>query len=171
MAGAPTAKQQGVSPRRVDPKTGKLTGNGKYTYQKTTAYDKNALALFKEDPTLTPYQIGKKLKALGKAKSDTHIYRRLKRSEYLSAEFARIEKYHMEQLHRDIYPIAAKRWKKALKDKKLSAKDVMPYVKLAADKVFGETHKHVGQRTINIASVERMQAIIGNDLEVAQKDA
>ncbi len=145
--------------------TPKKTGNGHYSYQKTSAYDKKALALLTQDPTLTPYQIGKKLKAQGKALSRNHIYSRLKKSDYLRTEFARIEKYHMEQLHRDTYPLAAKRMNKALKNKELDDNKVFPYVKLAYDKVHGETHKHVPAPTISVGNIEKMQVIINNDLD------
>ena len=166
-----TAESQGTHPHKIDPKTGKLTGNGKYTYQKTTAYDKKALALLKEDPTLTVNQIGNKLVDLGKAQSTRHIYDRLKKSDILRESFAAVEKFHLEQLTRDIYPAASKRWLKALKDKDLSVKEVTPLIKLAADKQFGETHKHVTQQTISIGHLEKMRVLINTDLNSTIKDA
>lgn len=166
-----SAEQQGAHPHKIDPKTGKLTGNGHYTRQKTSAYDKKAIALLSQNPTLTPYQVGKQLKDLGKAQSRTHIYDRLKKSDYLRSEFDRIEKYHMEQLHRDTYPLATKRMNKALKNKDLDDSKVFPFVKLAYDKVHGETHRHVAAPTINVANIERMQVVIGNDLADTLGDA
>ncbi len=160
-----SAKQQKVHPYKIDPKTGKRTGNGHYTYQNSKAYDQHAVKLLAEDPTQSIYQIGKKLKDSGKAVSKNRIYERLKRSDYLRTEFARIEKYHMEQLHRDTYPLAAKRMNKALKNKELDDNKVFPYVKLAYDKVHGETHKHVPAPTISVGNIEKMQVIINNDLD------
>ena len=160
-----TPKEQGVLTNITEPKEKptKEKGNGHYSYQKTSAYDRKALQLLKEDPTLSVNQIGTKLVELGKAKSRQHIYNRLTKSDILRAEFARVEKYELEQLHRDIYPLAVKQWKSILKSGAESNK--VSLIKLTADKVHGETHKHVVAPTINVANIERMQVIINNDLD------
>ena len=166
--------QKAILTNITEEKSIKKTGNTHYSYQKTTAYDRKALQLLKEDPTLSVNQIGNKLVELGKAKSTRHIYDRLKKSDILRESFAAVEKYHLEHMTREIYPEAAKQWKSILKDKTAPNKDKIPLIKLAADKQFGETHRHITAPTINVANIERMQVVIGNDLagalEGAQKD-
>jgi hypothetical protein len=72
-----------------------------------------------------------------------------------------VERYHDEHLKRVIYPKAAKRWEKALKDKEISHKEVFPYVKLAADKVFKEEFKPI-QPMVNIKAIRILnQQLLG----------
>jgi hypothetical protein len=101
--------------------------------------DKLILSKVKEDPEKPLNQIGKELVELGVYKHPGSIYRRLSQNGILKREIAEVEKYWGEHLKREIYPLAAKRWKRALKNKDLSDKEAFSFVKLAADKVHADT--------------------------------
>jgi DNA-binding Lrp family transcriptional regulator len=101
--------------------------------------DKLILMKVKEDPEKPMNQIGKELVELGVYKHPGSIYRRLTQQGILRREIAEIEEHWRQHLHRELYPLAAKRWKRALKNKDLNDKEVFSYVKLAADKVHAET--------------------------------
>ncbi len=92
------------------------------------------------------------------------------KNSYFNAELMTVENAHRETMIRSTYPKAEAVVERALDstDKKLDLKSKLGYVKLVYDKVHGETHKHVGAPTIHIDNVERLQAVIGNDLTSAQ---
>ncbi len=129
-----------------------------------STYDKKALQLYKEDPTMSMYKLGKKMQRLGHSASERSIYQRLKRSDYLRTELAKIEQYHIEQLHRDDYPLARKRVRKALKDKELNEKEVFSYVKLIYDKVHADKHHNLGPGFISIDTITNIQMMIKKDI-------
>jgi len=111
--------------------------------------DNAILALAKHEPNLTKRQLGLKLKELGAVKHQNTVYKRLKKSDYLRSELAEIERKINEELHRDLYPLASKRVKHALKSKEYNDLQVKEYVKLVFDKVHGENHiNYLGIRLV-----------------------
>jgi hypothetical protein len=97
--------------------------------QKLSEKDKLILQKVTEDPEKPLNQIGNELVELGAYKHPGSVYRRLSQNAILKREISEVGRYHEEHLKREIYPKAAKRWEKALKDKELSHKEVFPYVK------------------------------------------
>ena len=138
---------------------------------KLTPYEIAAVTIAQNNPGMSHGAIGRKMKELGLSKNEKTIYRRLSDSDYLSGELARIEESHRETLVRHTYPKAEAVLEQALTSKAVKLKDKLGFVKLAYDKVHGETHKHVAAPTINIGSIEKMQVIMANDLEGTLKDA
>jgi hypothetical protein len=89
------------------------------------------------------------------------VYDRLKKKDYLSRPIQEIRNYHKEQHTREIFPLAQKKLKKALKNKNLDEKTSFNYVKLAYDKELSDqTNPTTHQTQINI---ETLQAIMGSD--------
>jgi len=82
---------------------------------KLTALEQRAIQLVKENPMLSNYQIGKKLKELGASANARSIYVRLKKNEYLNGEIEKIRQANLEMMSREIVPEALKIHKKALK--------------------------------------------------------
>ena len=133
---------------------------------KLTPYEIAAVTLKTANPDMGNGQIGRKLKELGLSKNDKYIYNRLGKNDYLNRELAEIENKHRETMLRETYPKAEKVVEEALdaSNRKLKLKDKLGYVKLVYDKVHGETHRTIAQQTMNIANIERLQVVIGNDL-------
>ena len=145
----------------------KKFSNNPHVNPNLSQYDKAAVTLMRNNPDMSKADIGKQLVESGFSRNEKTIYSRLKKNDYLCRELQAIENHHQEALIRETYPIAEKVLNRALKsrDKTLDLKGKFPYVKLAYDKVHGETHKHTSSPTINIQAVEKMQVVIGNDLE------
>jgi len=137
-----------------------------------TQYEKIAVSIKQRRPELTNAELGRELNSVGASNNTKYIFQRIADSDYFKAELQAIENNHHEILLRETYPIAEKVLNRALKsrDKTLDLKGKFPYVKLAYDKVHGETHRHVAAPTINVANIERMQVVINNDLESTLDD-
>jgi len=138
-----------------------------------TQYEKIAVSIKQRRPELTNAQLGRELNKVGASNNTKYIFQRMADSDYFKAELQAVENQHHENMLRETYPIAEKVLNRALKsrDKTLDLKGKFPYVKLAYDKVHGETHRHVSQPAINVENIERLQVVIGNDLATAaQKD-
>lgn len=114
------------------------------------------LTLAKDNPEATDYKIANKAVDLGVVKNRATVYNRLKRNDYLRAEIDTIRRAHREQWSREVYPLAVKRAKKALKDKRMDAKDVFPYVKLAVDKELTVEQTPTAQQIINIDQIQML---------------
>jgi len=140
---------------------------------KLTPYEAAAVTIKNANPEMTKSEIGRKLKEIGLSKNSKSIYSRLEASDYLEGELIRIENNHRETMLRLTYPKAERVVEEALdaSNRKLKLKDKLGYVKLVYDKVHGETHRHITAPTINVANIERMQVVIGNDLADTVKDA
>jgi hypothetical protein len=129
---------------------------------KLTEYDKQALAVALANPTLTPCAIDRKIAELNKTQQTFNIYKRLKKSEYLRAELARIQEYHRQYLTREIMPIAVAKHKKLLKDKDLAKGLQLQAVKLAYDAEWKiDQPQHQGSTTINIKD---LRVLVNQDL-------
>jgi hypothetical protein len=137
---------------------------------KLTPYEIAAVTIKQANPTMTKGAIGRALKDLGLSKNEKTIYSRLRESDYLNRELAEIENNHREHMLRITYPKAEKVVDQALDSKRMKLKEKFPFAKLAYDKVHGETHKHVGASAVNVENIERLQVVIGNDLENTLKD-
>ena len=122
--------------------------------------DKAAITVAHADPTLSNYQIGKRLEEMGVMPRRSEIYTRLRKSTYLRGELAQIRAHHRERLSRTIVPLALDTQEKVLKNKDLSPQAKFPYVKLALDKEFGEGAPAPAS-TIHIGTI---QAIIQGNL-------
>ena len=118
--------------------------------------DRLILQMAKENPDKSKLQIGKELVDLGVYQHPNSVYKRLSRNSILKREIAEVEKYWAEHLKREIYPLAAKRWKRALKSKDLDDKEAFSYVKLAADKVHAETTQIEFPPQVNLAVIHAL---------------
>ncbi len=132
-----------------------------------TQYEKIAVSIKQRRPELSNAELGRELNKVGASNNTKYIFQRLADSDYFRAELTAVENHHHESLLRETYPIAEKVLNRALKsrDKTLDLKGKFPYVKLAYDKVHGETHKHAPAPTISVGNIEKMQVIINNDLD------
>jgi hypothetical protein len=126
------------------------------TKEELSEKDKLILMKTKEDPEKSLNQIGKELVELGVYQHPNSVYKRLSKNGILRREIAEIEKYWREHLHRELYPLAAKRWKRALKSKDLDDKEAFSYVKLAADKVHADTTKIEFPPQVNLAVIHTL---------------
>jgi hypothetical protein len=111
------------------------------------------------------HAIGRKLVALGLSRCKDTIYQRLKKSEYLRAEFAAIEKHIQEQLVREDFPLARRVAHKALRPAQMSEKDKFPYVKLVYDKALANRKDKIPESPVSIGTIERLQVIMKATLE------
>ena len=127
--------------------------------------DKAFVSLKTENPNLNVNQIAEKLKASKIIRSNATLYKRYNNSDYLRREFSEVEKQQIEQLHREEYPLARKRVRKALKNKDLDDKSAFPYVKLVYDKVYGEKTRNNSEPGIQIGAIQNAQFIIESDLK------
>ena len=143
--------------------------NGKKTGA-TSTLDPAILTVKKAFPEADKAQLAKICKQIGATNHVQSVYNRLKKKDYLNMELSELENQLRQQLVRDTYPLAVKRATKALKNKDLDDKAAFPYVKLAYDKVHGETYRNVSQPGISIDSIQNAQIIVGNLLEPTKDD-
>ena len=123
--------------------------------------DHTILNIAQANPDWNNHQIAKQLVKIGQAESVQLVYQRLKKKDYLRKPIQEIRNFHKEQHTREIFPLAQKKLKKALKTKDLDVKTAFNYVKLAYDKELSDsTAPAVQQTQINI---ETLQAVMGGD--------
>lgn len=131
---------------------------------KLSKLDQGILTVMHANPESSRAEIVNQVVDLGLAKHKPTVYNRLRKRDYLQAELQQIENFHAQQLQREDYPLARKRLNKALKDKEITHKEALPYVKLVYDKVHGEKHFNQAPQVIHIDSINNAQLIIGDDI-------
>jgi len=132
--------------------------------QKLTDYDKQVLNIAIANPELSPCAIDRKISKINGTNQTFNIYKRLKKSDYLRAELARIQEYHRQCLTREIMPLAVQKHKKLLKDKELSKGLQLQAVKLAYDAEWKIDQPNVIQgTTINIKD---LKVLVNTDIGV-----
>jgi hypothetical protein len=102
---------------------------------------------------------------MGTTKHVQAVYRKLTKKEYRTAEIQTVRDSNRQLLDRIIVPDALMVMKKAVKDKDLSYKEKLPYVKLAVDKSFGDIHHTEQPSVVHIDSINNAQFIISQDLK------
>ena len=127
---------------------------------KLSRYEQTAIRLLKEDPALTNYGLGKKIKDMGLAKSDKAIYNRLKQKDYLRREFHEIRAANLEFLSREVTPVALKIHRKVLRDRTIENKDKKDWVAMALRAEFKPSDSPGQQTTINIAQMQVLQQLM-----------
>ena len=132
---------------------------------KLSKLDQGILTVMHANPEATRADIVNQVVDLGIAKHKPTVYNRLRKRDYLQAELLEIENYHAQQLQREDYPLARKRLNKALKDKDITHKEALPYVKLVYDKVHGEKHFNQAPQVVHIDSINNAQFNIASDVE------
>lgn len=132
---------------------------------KMSRYDVAALTLKKQFPTLSSHAIGRRLVEHGLSRCKDTIYQRLKKSDYLRAEFAAIEKHTHEQLVREDFPLARRVARKALRSSQMSEKDKFSYVKLVYDKALADRKDKTSVSPVSLETIERLQVIIEASLQ------
>jgi len=140
------------------PDNSKITGNN-------STLDPAILTAIKAYPNASKSQIANIVKDMGVTNHIQSVYNRLKKKDYLNKEIAEIETQHHQQLVREDYPLARKRLAKALKDKDLTHKEAFPFVKLAYDKVHGETFKNAPSAGIPMVAIQNAQIIVQGDIK------
>ena len=103
------------------------------TPPKLIEYDKQVLNIAEAHPDWSLNQIDCQVAKVRGVDHSNRIYKRLKKSDYLRAELARIQEYHRQCLTREIMPLAVQKHKKLLKDKDLPKGVQLRAVKLAYD--------------------------------------
>ena len=144
-----------------------IQANPSGTATNPSKLDLNILSATKALDNPTKASISKHVVALGGAKHIQTVYKRLKLKDYLRAEIQSVRDNNREYLDRIIVPDALKVTRKAIRNKDLTEKEKLPYVKLAMDKSFGETHHHTAPQQVNIKNIESIQVAISNDVGVA----
>ena len=158
-------KQENVQPglnkeANIDPDAPKEPEKPK----KLSKMDRAIITAIKANPDISRAQLANTVVDLGAAKHIQSVYGRLKKRDYLNAELVQIENYHAQQLQREDYPLARKRLNKALKDKDITHKEALPYVKLVYDKVHGEKHFNQAPQVIHIDAINNAQFLIKDDV-------
>jgi len=126
------------------------------TQPKLSPIDEGILMVAERNPDLNNHQIGKKCKSLGIMKNPSSVYKRLKKSTYLSAHIDEIKKNHAEFMTREIVPEALKVHKRVLKDRTVPDKQKTKWVEMAEKAEF-KTESPQVPRTVNIAIYEKVQ--------------
>lgn len=124
------------------------------------AIDKMAIGLTHASPDASMVQISKQITELGINKHPLSYYRRFKKSDYLQREIGAVKKQHAETLSRIAVPLALASLVKTLKDKTLSPKERLPWVKLALDKEMREDLPVLPGAKLSIGQVQSMQVLI-----------
>ena len=127
--------------------------------------DQAILHIGQTKPDYTPSQIGTELKNLGIVNNRQTVEQRLLKRDYLSLELTKLRERISENHTREVFPLAHKRMKKALKDKDLSHKDALGYVKLAYDKEMSDKTREQGHS--NTVNIDKMQVILGKALGIS----
>jgi len=145
------------------------------TLKKKNLAERKAVELLNANPDKNNFQLGKDLKELGLTRDGAYINKRLKRSEILSLELAKVRQRNAEILAKRIVPKALNLHEKAL-NRKLSKEDKkdpvkvakheaeqFKYIKLAEDKEFGgdDSKRPPMPQTVNIQAIRTM---IYNDM-------
>ena len=130
--------------------------------KKLSPLDASILTLKRTRPDMSAWQIGHALKKHNLSKNIGSVYNRLKRNEFLHAEFHALEKYHREQLVREDYPLARKKLRKILKnqDDKIPAAVEMQAIKLVYDKSLADRQDKSIESPVNIQNIERLQILV-----------
>lgn len=137
------------------------------TYRKMLPVERRAVKILSDNPDMNNSQIGKELKRLGHTKDTGYVLKRLKYSELLRVNLAKVRQHNAEVFSRCVVPRAIKEVEAALKDRKMDRKDKLKYAKLALDKEFGHEDKRpTPPQTIN---VNRLQ-ILMNKLSVGTEE-
>ena len=132
---------------------------------KLSKLDKAILTTLKAHPNLNKAQLAKAVVDLGVTAHIHSVYNRLKKKDYLQREMTEIENHLQEQLVREDYPLARKRLVKALKDKDITHKEALPYVKLVYDKTHGEKYINKSPEVVHIGAIKNAQFVIQSDLQ------
>ena len=103
------------------------------TPPKLIEYDKQVLNIAEAHPDWSLNQIDCQVAKVRGVEHSNRIYKRLKKSDYLRTELARIQEYHRQCQTREIMPLAVQKHKKLLKDRDLPKGLQLSAVKLAYD--------------------------------------
>ena len=101
-------------------------------------------------------QIGNDLKQIGVYKHPVSVYHRLVQSDFIKLELAKLKEKVQESVARELFPIAFKQAKIALKNKDLDEKGKFPYIKLIFDKTLGEDFQGIINQTVNINQLQQV---------------
>jgi len=131
--------------------------------KKAQLTDQIALNMALDNPDKSLLEIGKDLKNIGLIKHENTVYTKMTLQQYKQRPIAEVEQAHKEHLQRVLMPRATKRWEKALNDKDLSHKDVLPYVQLAARAVHGNDEVRPVIQQVNIKSIQQVINVKANE--------
>jgi hypothetical protein len=129
-----------------------------------TQLDKAISMVVTSKGNLSKPEIAKEIIGMGLTKHPESVYRRLAKSDYLTAEIHTIRDHSREYLDRLMVPDALKVAHKALKNKGLTEKEKYPFIKLTLDKAMGEMHTHHGTQQVNVTAIKNAQIIIQADI-------
>ena len=132
---------------------------------KEAQIDKAIDLVIASNPEATKLDIKNQVMDLGVTTNKSTIYRKLSKRDYRSAEIQTVREHNRATLDRIIMPDALQVMRKAIRDKDLTYKDKLPYVKLAADKSFGDIRHVESPQVVRIESINNAQLIISKDIE------
>jgi hypothetical protein len=133
---------------------------------KLSKLDMAILTLAKANPQASAYQIGKQLLKAGVSTNRLSVYHRLKKNDYLNAEFKRLEVYNREQLVREDFPLARKKLRNVLKskDNSVPAAVQVQAAKIIYDKALADRQDKHPESPVIIENIERLQVLIQGDV-------
>lgn len=133
--------------------------------RKRTHLQSKAIELVKENPTLSNWAIGNKMKDLGLTNNPRVIYELLKYSHKTGREITQIREQNQEMLSREITPLALKIHKKVLQDKSIPNIDKKDWVKMAEVAEFGIDDRKIIRQPAQV-NLQAIQQIIINRLNM-----
>ena len=137
----------------ADPKHGAIT-------------DEAALMVVQANPGLNDHQIGKKLVEMGVVEAPNIIYKRYKKNDYLAKDIAEIRAHSREANSREAVPLAHKITVSALKSRKLSPKEKVPFIQIANKIEYGEDRgPTAGIGKVQIGQLQIYQQVIQDNLD------
>ena len=142
-----------------------MTNNNQITNKQTLELDnidRQIINIKQANPDMNRNQIGNRLKDIGSAKSNQLAYVRMRKSDYLTAEYEQIERQNNETMGREIVPIALKLHKKALKDKDMTLIEKKEFIFQAERVGMQDSTPPEAQALVNIESV---QVLINQSLD------
>ena len=132
--------------------------------KKLSKLDKEIVAIIKDNPNTSYYEVGKLLVDRGKSQITRSVYNRLKYSDYLTAEIDKIHTHNAETLARKAVPKASKVLINIVKDKSIPDVDKLPAVNTILKHGLKQDVVSQAPRTVSIEQVNINQQIVRDNV-------